>query len=177
MASAADPNALPVFVCYAHEDNESPDPSKRWLNRLLQHLAPLGMQNLVNAWSDRQIDIGDTWDAEIKSELQQAKAAVLLVSPAFLASKYIRNSELPVLLKRAKEHGLTVISIIIKPCMFAETNFKYPDPVDGPEEFSLATLQAANSPTQELSGMSEHEQDRVLVSVAQRLLKLVQPNP
>ncbi len=177
MASSQIPNSSPVFVCYAHKDNDSPDPSKRWLDRLLEHLEPLVLQNLVNAWSDQQIEAGDIWNANIQSQLQQAKAAVLLVSPAFLASKYIRNSELPVLLKQAKEHGLTIISIIIKPCLFAETKFKYPDPANGPEEFSLANLQAANSPTQALSGMSEHEQDRVLLSVAQRLLKLVQQNP
>ena len=177
MASSHIPNALPVFVCYAQKDNESTDPKNRWLDRLLEHLAPLGMQDLVNVWSDQRLEAGDFWDAEIKSQLQQAKAAVLLVSQPFLGSKYIRNSELPVLLKRAMEHGLTIIPIIIKPCLFAETMFKYPDPVAGPEEFSLASLQAANPPSKALSEMEEHEQDRVLLSVAQRLLRLVQRNP
>jgi hypothetical protein len=41
--SATVPSRLPVFVCYAHTDNESPDPSKCWLDRLLEQLAPLAI--------------------------------------------------------------------------------------------------------------------------------------
>src|ERR1700754_1504322 len=117
MPSAAASNSLPVFVCYAHKDNDSPDLSKRWLDRLLEHLEPLGLQNLVSTWSDQQIEAGDSWDASIKSQLQQARAAVLLVSPAFLASKYIRNSELPVLLMNAHQQGTLILPIILRHCL------------------------------------------------------------
>src|ERR1700761_1055745 len=98
MAATPHSTTFPVFICYAHKDNDSPDPSKRWLDRLLEHLESLGLQDLGSTWSAQRLEIGDSWDASIKSQLQQARAAVLLVSPAFLASRYIRNSELPVLL-------------------------------------------------------------------------------
>jgi len=96
--SHAVPSRLPVFVCYAHTDNESSDPSKRWLDRLLEQLAPLAFQDQVCAWSDKDIETGQDWHDTIQQTLENTKAAVLLVSPAFLASTYIRNSELPVLL-------------------------------------------------------------------------------
>ena len=67
-----------------------------------------------------------------------------------------------------------IIPIILRPCLFKETKFKYPDPANGPEEFSLASLQAANSPQKALNGLGENEQDKVLLAVAQRLLKLAQ---
>jgi hypothetical protein len=57
--------------------------------------------------------------------------------------------------------------------LFKETTFKYPDPVQGPEELSLATLQSANSPTTPLNSLSEHEQDKVLLEVAQTLLAIL----
>ena len=167
-----------LFISYAHDDNESSDPSKRWLNRLSEQLQPLVLQDKVNAWSDTQIETGQLWDTSIKTQLQNARAAVLLISPAFLASKYIRNSELPVLLMNARNEGRAVVlPIILRRCLFAETTFKYPDPTDGPEELSLSVFQSANPPDKPLNSMQEHEQDAVLLSVAQRILRLAQQNP
>src|SRR4028119_190422 len=92
-------NDFTVFISYAHEDNLSTDPSKQWLNRLLQHLQPLVFQKQVRAWSDTAIETGERWYESIRTQLQNAKVAVLLLSPAFLASDYIRNSEIPLLMK------------------------------------------------------------------------------
>src|SRR5215831_11056729 len=155
-----------VFISYAHEDNEGPDPSKRWLDRLTQFLQPLVQQDELAIWSDQDIGLGDDWHAHIQAHLDSARAAVLLVTPAFLASKYVRNSELPVLLRNAKEHGVKIIPIIVRRSLFEETKFKYPDPKSGPAEFSLASIQSPNSPTKALSGMTEDEQDEVLLKVA-----------
>ncbi|HEV2801145.1 MAG TPA: hypothetical protein VGW12_11650 [Pyrinomonadaceae bacterium] len=102
---------------------------------------------------------------------------MLLVSPAFLASKYIRNSELPILLMKAMDEGGTVLPIILRSCLFTETKFKYPDPTQGPEELSLSLFQSANPPDKPLNSMQEHEQDAVLLAVAQRILRLAQSNP
>jgi hypothetical protein len=177
MASDQLSDDFTVFISYAHSDNENPDPSKRWLNRLSEQLQPLVLQNRVLAWADTQIEVGELWDNSIKTQLQNAKVAVLLVSPAFLASKYIRNSELPVLLMNAMNEGRAVIPIIVRHCMFTETRFKYPDPAHGPNDLSLSVFQSANPPSKPLNAMQEHEQDAVLLSVAQRILRLAQPNP
>lgn len=166
-----------VFISYAHSDNESADASKRWLDRLLEHLEPLVLQERVNAWADTEIEGGEQWDSSIKAQLLDADVAVLLVSPAFLASKYIRNSELPVLLMNAKNEGRTVIPVILRPCLFAETKFKFPDPERGPDELPLSIFQSANRPSKPLNSMQEHEQDAALVSVAQRILKLARSKP
>jgi hypothetical protein len=167
----------PIFICYAHQDNVGSNTSQGWLDRLLDHLEPLRAQKLISTWSDKQLEIGDDWDTSIRRRLQEARVAVLLVSPSFLASKYIRNSELPVLLKKHKEEGrFEVLPIIVRPCLFSEAKFKFPDPQYGPEEFTLASLQAAASPTRTLIEMEEGEQERVLLSVAQRMLQLVKSN-
>jgi len=166
-----------VFISYAHADNSGPGPAARWLDRLLLNLKPLAFEDLIAVATDRDIGLGDDWHARIQADLNRAGAAVLLVSPAFLASEYIRNNELPVLLHRAKTQGLRIVPVILRPCLYAETRFKYPDPETGPEGFSLASLQAAGSPAKVLNEMTEGEQDRALLSVAQALKHWVdQPN-
>ena len=165
----------PIFICYAHKDNEDKDPAKCWLDRLREQLEPLIQQGQISICSDQEIDLGDNWHNHIQNNLTNARAALLLVSPAFLASKYIRNSELPVLLRNARQQGVKIIPIILRPCLFAESKFRYPDPLTGPEEFTLASLQAAGSPSRALSEMSEGEQDRALLKVAQTLAKLANP--
>lgn len=164
----------PIFISYAHKDNENSDPAKRWLDRLKEHLKPLVQQDNLTVHSDQDIGLGDDWHEHIQTDLNCARAAVLLVSPAFLASEYIHNNELPVLLRNAKELGVKIIPVILRPCLFQETKFKYPDPISGPEEFTLASLQAAGSPNKALSEMTEGEQDRALLSVAKALIKLAQ---
>lgn len=161
-----------VFISYAHSDNENSDPSKRWLNRLLEYLQSLVIQNRISAWSDTEIEIGDQWDKSIQTQLANANVAVLLISPAFLGSKYIRNSELPALLMNAMNKGAAVLPVILRHSPFAETTFKYPDPAQGPNELSLSIFQSANPPNKPLNSMLEHEQDAVLLSVAQRILEL-----
>jgi hypothetical protein len=112
----AEPNIpRPVFVSYAHNDNESSDPSKRWLDRLTEFLEPLIQQDELTICSDEGVELGDDWHAHIQKHLNGARAAVLLVSPAFLASKYVRSSELPILLRNAKEKNVKIIPIILRP--------------------------------------------------------------
>jgi hypothetical protein len=101
-----------VFISYAHADNSGPDPAARWLDRLLLSLKALAFEELISVATDRDIGLGDDWHAQIQANLNRAGAAVLLVSPAFLASEYIRNNELPVLLYRAKTQGLRIVPVI-----------------------------------------------------------------
>jgi hypothetical protein len=162
-----------VFVCYAHEDNVSGDHSKRWLDRLQQVLKPFARQAEIVVVSDKSIKTGESWHEHLQSQLRGARAAILLVSPAFLASDYIANNELPVILQRAKDQGLKVFPILIRPSTYDKIKFKYPDPKRGPDEVALNSLQAANPPSQTLSEMNEPEQDRVFEKLVGDLLEVL----
>ena len=168
------PPTTSIFICYAHADNQPP---KRWLDRLLEHLSPLVRQEDLAVWSDQRLKLGDEWDPQIQQQLGVVKVAVLLVSPAFLASKYIANSELPVLLRRASEDGLKILPVLLSPSLFHKTRFRWPDPKTGPQEFTLSNLQAAGAPSETLSEMTEPQQDRVFVALAERILEIIDAVP
>jgi hypothetical protein len=66
----------------------------------------------------------------------------------------------------------------VRRCLFKEAEFKYTDPKSAPKcVFTLASIQASNSPRKPLSGTIKDEQDQVLEKVAQAMLKLASPTP
>jgi hypothetical protein len=162
-----------IFISYAHKDNEKKNVEDKWLDKLMEHISPLALDESVNIWSDEKIESGKNWHQEIQHALESAKVAVLLISPAFLGSKYIRTNEIPVILKNASKNGVIILPIIIRPCLFNEMTFLYPDPKSGPERIKLSDFQSVNSPDRALNGLTENEQDLILLSVAQRIYKTV----
>lgn len=138
-----------VFVSYSHKD-------KSWTEHLLAHLAGLGDGAV---WIDTDaIDAGEKWDEEIGRGLETACVAVLLISAPFLASRYIREKELPRLLAAAEGKHLTLLPIYLLPCEVPET---------------LAAYQAVNSPAKTLADLKDDpaEQARVWMKVGQEIRK------
>jgi hypothetical protein len=125
------------------------------------HTSSKKMGVSVNLWDDTQIKAGMKWHDEIERALLSAKVAVLLVSTDFLNSDFISNEEVPALLKASEEDGATILPLILKPSLY--TN--YP---------SLKDYQSVNDPSKPLSKLSEAEQDEVLVSMAKRIMELMQ---
>ncbi|MEQ1909603.1 MAG: toll/interleukin-1 receptor domain-containing protein [Vicinamibacterales bacterium] len=162
-----------VFISYAHQDNDSTNQQERWLERLLQHLTPLVRQHKIRVFSDANLSAGEAWQERIERHIDGARVAVLLVSSAYLASEFVRNSELPAILRSSQTAGTTIVSVVVNPCLFEEAFFLYPDPEVGPQSISLSVFQAVNSPTRPLSALSPVEQDEVLRKVALRVRELV----
>ena len=171
------PSTRAVFISYAHADNESRNPKERWLDRFVEFLKPLVRQEDFTLCSDQDIKIGQNWHQHIQAHLNGAKVVVLLVSPTFLASDYIANSELPVILKNAADQGVRIFPILISPSLYKRAKYKYPDPKTGPQEFTLASIQAANPPSETLIEMTEGAQNRVLEKVADQLADLLSAKP
>ncbi|QTQ35081.1 TIR domain-containing protein [Aromatoleum petrolei] len=97
-----------VFVSYSHDD-------KAWCDAVVKHLQSLHDPIEVEVWVDRnRIRAGDQWLPEIETALARADLALLLISPSFLSSDFIRKTELPKLLARRKK-GLRVIPVQIVP--------------------------------------------------------------
>ncbi|MBU4263354.1 MAG: toll/interleukin-1 receptor domain-containing protein [Proteobacteria bacterium] len=125
-----------VFVSYAVLDQVDHE----WLERLRRHVKPLEKRYHFEFWDDSKIQPGNEWQHEIEKALDCAEAAVLLVGPAFLASDFIGQIELPRLLRRAKEMGLPILILITQHCNFEESDlvefqaFKLPNQLLRPLE-------------------------------------------
>jgi len=141
-----------IFIFYTDKDNENLDSNKRWLDRLLVHITPLNLHEKVSIWSVQEMAISKTW-------LQEIQVAVLLISPEFLASKYICNNEFPVIIKSVSERGAMILPIILRSCLLHKTSLKF-----------LHDVNILNKP---LNSIAEHEQDQVFLSVAERMLEIV----
>jgi CheY-like chemotaxis protein len=94
-----------VFVCYSREDIKFADEMMLHLRRL----EGLG----ISPWIDSQIAPGQRWETEINRALAEAKAAICLVSPAFVNSEFVTKVELPALLKAEAERGLSVCPVYV----------------------------------------------------------------
>src|SRR2546421_848737 len=104
-----------VFISYSHKD-------AKYLEQLLEHLAYEERNNLIDAWSDKKIAPGSQWREEIKRAIESTKVAVLFISPSFLASKFIAEDELPLLLRAAEKEGAAILSVIVRPSNFEDTD-------------------------------------------------------
>jgi len=56
----------------------------------------------VDLWYDEMIDTGEDWLAVIRSRLEAATLAVMLLSPAFVVSDFVRTEEIPYFLSSGK---------------------------------------------------------------------------
>jgi len=82
-----------VFVSYSRKD-------ALWLERFAVMLRPQVRKRGIELWFDTQIATGRAWRPEIDAAIARAGAALLLVSPDFLASDFIIDLELPALTAR-----------------------------------------------------------------------------
>ncbi len=100
-----------VFVSCSHRDERQKD-------RLATHLSVL--RGRLAVWEDRQLNAGDDWYAEIEKAIATANVAVLLISADFLASDFILKEEVPRLLRRREQDGLTIVPVLLKSCAWAK---------------------------------------------------------
>jgi hypothetical protein len=101
-----------VFVSYSHKDED-------WKDKLLPHLRILETAGLnVRIWEDRQIDAGAQWYPEIQQAMEQAVAAVLLISADYLASAFCVKEEVPFLLKRQESAGMLLVPLLVRDCLW-----------------------------------------------------------
>ncbi len=135
-----------AFIGYSHKD-------KRYLDELNAHLAHYVRKGTVDVWDDTKIPPGAKWRQEIEKATRSAKVAVLLISADFLASDFIVLNELPPLLAAARQEGAVILSVILRPCAFKDTD--------------LAQFQAINVPSDPLSAMTRGKRDAVWAKVSE----------
>lgn len=105
--------ALRLFISYSHKDGRLKD-------QLLEHLEVVRRFEGVDVWTDDLIEPGSKWRDEIDRGLGGADVAILLVSPSFLASRFIQDMAVPALLELHSAQGLIVVPVILRDCAWQE---------------------------------------------------------
>ncbi len=100
-----------IFISYAHKDEIYKD-------GLIEHLAGLSRNGLIDQWNDREIKPGHRWDDAIKKNLDTSDIVLFLISSSFIASDYIHDIEIQKAIKRHNEGRIIIIPIILRPCDF-----------------------------------------------------------
>ena len=149
-----------VFVCYSHYDSSL-------VEQLLEHLQSLRDSGVAKVFSDRNIESGSLWQEKIVEELESATIAVVLVSPKFVNSAFIREVELPRLLQRAWEArpggGLRIYYLVVN--AVAESLLK---------ELGLFQFQAAYDPKKPLARLRRPDRDVVYARLTESITQQVQ---
>jgi hypothetical protein len=96
-----------LFYSYSHKDEDLRD-------ELDGHLKILERRGMVQAWHDREIVPGKTWDSEIDDHLRNAELVLLLVSKDFVASDYIWSTELDIAMRRHGSGEARVVPILVR---------------------------------------------------------------
>jgi hypothetical protein len=81
----------------------------------------LKSKNIIDSWYDRMVDAGRDWDEEIQKKLDESDIILCLVSRYFLASRYIKEKELPKALDRHRAGAARLIPLIVRSCNWADT--------------------------------------------------------
>ncbi len=96
-----------VFVSYSRQD-------AKWRDRFRVMLEPVVRERGLELWSDERNVVGDEWRPQLEQAIARSRAALLFVSPDFLASEFIMETELPALTER----GVRLVPVLIRPCLW-----------------------------------------------------------
>jgi hypothetical protein len=105
------------FVSYARANK---DLAPRLLRRLRQQL-DASKRYKYTLWHDPQIIVGENWNAEIQKVLKKCDLGLLLISPAFLGSEYIKKKELPKFIGRGAK---PMVPVLLQPVVFGRQDLK-----------------------------------------------------
>lgn len=144
-----------IFISYSHEDVD-------WLKKLRVFLSVLEQEGLIKFWDDQELKAGDVWEQEIKNVLNSSAAGILLVSQQFLASKFIKETELPRLLDAAREQGKKIFWVPLSPSTVFDSHVE------------ITKYQSLLSdPRTSLEERTEPEQKKAMVQISKALREAV----
>ncbi len=116
------------FICYARKDH---DVVRAFHDT---HLAAIEKDLGVAFWRDLTgIGAGEDWNDTIKQAVGAADVFLLMLSPDWCARSFIREEELPAIVRRVRRARGLVIPVLLSDCDwdFAGGNFQATPLLDG----------------------------------------------
>ncbi len=148
-----------VFISYSSKD-------KPYREKLENHLVMLRRGGYIDVWSDRLLEAGDDWDADIKKSLHEATLYLFLVSDHLLNSEYIWDVEIQKALDRVDTGLAKAVPIILSPC---DWNLKK----KGSEEYVFPFARYQGLPEKGKPVASFANQDEAYAAIARALREIV----
>jgi hypothetical protein len=145
-----------VFISYSRSD-------RRWLELLKGRLNSLLVGKDVDLWDDSLIKPGQAWEQEIFTVINRACAAILLVSPRFLASDFITKNELPAFIEAANDRGMLVLWVPIRASKYDGT--------------WLSSYQWVHSPSKPIAGLRGNARTRALDKIIREIADAIETQP
>lgn len=139
-----------LFICYSHTDQS-------YRERFTKFLRQPSLRDTMQIFSDADILPGEDWQARIAECLQQATAALVLVSQDFMISPFIQQVELRELLIGQIRRGLRLFLVPVRSTLYQGTY--------------LEKFQWARPPDKALSLLSEAEQEQAMTEICLKILK------
>jgi hypothetical protein len=124
--------AVRFFTSYAHADQSLADDL---VQRLQQQMTPSRAYEYT-LWRDTTILAGERWLPEIIEAVEGCHVGLLLVSPAFLVSRFIDREELPRLIGQT---GKPIVPVMLRPVSLERHDLK------GLSEYQLYRLDRQKS--------------------------------
>ena len=137
-----------VFLSYSHKD-------RKWVNELSTFLAPWLRDRRVEYWDDSRIVLGANWQTDIEHAIDSATVAVPLVTANYLASRFVMEVELPLLIERARKSQLRLAWVAVTHSAVEAT--------------ALWNFQAANDPSRPLDTLDKPRRSQVMSDVARQI--------
>ena len=106
---------MTVFVSYVQEDRAY---AELFIKEFEKH-SNLSKHLKWNTWTDNKGNPGSNWHSNIQQQVDGCDVAILLVSSAFLDSKYIKKDEFDKFLKHAESERFLFFPVLLEACDFS----------------------------------------------------------
>lgn len=103
-----------IFLSYNQNDEHDKQ-------KLLTQLRVSVSHYDVDLWSDDRIRAGGNWRREIDEAISKAQLAILLITADYLTSNFILDVEVPKLLERHNNEGMSIFPVIARECAWRKT--------------------------------------------------------
>ncbi|MFO1054022.1 MAG: toll/interleukin-1 receptor domain-containing protein [Planctomycetota bacterium] len=153
-----------IFLSYSHADLEVCRALEKQLRPLLEQETDIEL-----FLDERSIDAGDKWESRIEDALDRAIVAVLLISPDFLVSRYVREKEVPALAKAVEDGTCILLVSVVRPTAAYDKELVHCTPDGKDVRLTPAAFQALHPPDQPLSRLEPAQREAVIAESARKI--------
>lgn len=158
-----------VFISYSHKD-------KGTLEKMTPFLEAVPEVKKVLWFDQSEIDYGDRSDDEIRNGLAASRIGILLISPHFLNSEYIKTKELPFLIEREERGELTLAIVYLTAT--PKGSLKFAVSIDGEQrDIDLSRYHSFTTPNKPLRKLDRSAQDTLFSKLADWINGKLAPAP